>query len=201
MNYNSEIIINRATAEDFPSALKLSQKHSFKNETDKSCGFISAPIKPENLPDLFVAKQHNLFIAKQDEELVGIVIARDFSEKDYEFFDVDKNVKAKMIERLCVASDFRRQGIASQLLNFMRTEFKGITLYAEVFYYPVRNIPSEELLKKHDFTLIGTKSAYIEVCETDATLSLFENLNQSKTFNTPDSQTDCGQLPRTQTDD
>ena len=99
------------------------------------------------------------FVAMVDDDVAG-----------YGMMFVTKGIEAN-IENMAVKHNFRRQGIADELLAALVTAAGGLPIYLEV---RANNVAAQELYKKHGFVAKGLRKEYYRKPTEDAIIMQLE---------------------------
>ena len=129
MEYTIEY--RKAADSEYTQILELAKKYSYNNLLNKEGGFVINPLEEKYLKDTYVAIQEG--------KVLGMVSVRELSDADYDFFDVSRNEICRMIDKLVVEEDYRGQGIASNLLQYVVGKYLNNTLYAGVMCSPYKH--------------------------------------------------------------
>lgn len=137
------LIIKKADKTELKEAITLSKKYCYKNTPDRNLGFTVNPIDESYLGFAYVAKIEN--------KVVGVACINDFSEKEFNRYEVKDNSLCKEIGKVTVDKHYRKMNVASKILKFIFREFPNINFYATIMEKPVENKASKRLFESLGF--------------------------------------------------
>nr|WP_315172199.1 GNAT family N-acetyltransferase [uncultured Flavobacterium sp.] len=136
---SSNIIIKTATEEDIPGIVALHKANLVVNltEVEKQGGFVTTALTVTQIQT--VIQQHGLFIAKNEDAIIGFVFAADwefftqwpifeymiqlFPSFSFKNFDVT-TTNSFQYGPICIDKNYRGQGIITELFEYMRIQMK-----------------------------------------------------------------------------
>lgn len=160
--------IDRAKNEDLNNIINLSYR-CLMNES-KNGEIILGIANPINNKDLF-----NLFVCRLENKIVAACVIYKIDDKEkIKWFEIKNDKPCIEIGKICVDSDYRGSGIASEMIKYVKNHFKNYNIYADILYSPVRNIPSEKLFEKNGFVKYNIKDWKNERLNIDAKWTLYK---------------------------
>lgn len=136
---SSNIIIKKATEEDIPGIVALHKANLVVNltEIEKQGGFVTTALNVAQIQT--VIQHHGLFIAKNEDAIIGFVFAADwefftqwpifeymiqlFPSFSFKNFDVT-TTNSFQYGPICIDKNYRGQGIITELFEYMRIQMK-----------------------------------------------------------------------------
>lgn len=135
----SNIIIKTATEEDIPGIVALHKANLVVNltEVEKQGGFVTTALTVAQIQT--VIHQHGLFIAKNEDAIIGFIFAADwefftqwpifeymiqlFPSLSFKNFEVT-TTNSFQYGPICIDKNYRGQGIITELFEYMRIQMK-----------------------------------------------------------------------------
>ena len=141
-----DIVIQKAQQCDFEGIYNLLDENLFEcdeNSVVKKVG-IYKNIEEKDIPNMIVAKNGNCIVGALKVKKLQTI-------DDFKYYEVNKNQEAYTLERLCVKNEFRKNRIASKLIEYVLKNHKNCILCCDIMSEPVLNVASETLIKKFGF--------------------------------------------------
>lgn len=167
-----DIVIRQAEYSDIPGILKVQNDFLLKNQTIKSAeknGFLVYPVKEEELEDVINSSEHFLFVAIDDGEVAGYILAYPLEEwrnikmkwnkriivspKTRDHLDNDKIIYLRHIAR-----NINYPGIGARLEAEVYTSAKEKAyrfIVAEILELPISNETSKKVHEERGYIKIG----------------------------------------------
>lgn len=149
------LVIDMCEKKDLSEIIKLSNENVIKMADGKVSEVgISKPIIEEDF--------NYIVVAKSSGKIVGALVAVELDEDDREWYKVKDKDSSITIMKIFVSKSFRGNGVAGQMISFVKQKFKNKEIYVDIMAAPQKNNSSRRAFEKQGFKLIREEPYYFK---------------------------------------